>query len=236
MAEPHSLCVGLALRGFLPWRLVAHCLHVEPLCTVPSPPVDDELAAIEARAAAATPGPWSWWTSNSVRRLSSDATGKDGDVLDAHMHPSGRHADVSVSEADAAFIAASRADVPRLLARVRQAETRAAHGEHFANCYEQKFRRAEEREKRMARAAVDAQARVDRLEAALREVIAVAESTSFACCYAEGCTKRAAVLLDLMPACDEHAREFGPGSGDEMQSAVVLRRARALLGEGGRDG
>lgn len=25
-----------------------------------------------------TPGPWEWWTSNSFRRLSSKATGKDG--------------------------------------------------------------------------------------------------------------------------------------------------------------
>ena len=28
-----------------------------------------------------TPGPWKWWTSCSFNRLSSDATGKDGDVL-----------------------------------------------------------------------------------------------------------------------------------------------------------
>lgn len=52
-----------------------------------------------------TPGPWRWWTSNSVRRLSSDATGKDGDVLEA-QHSSGL-ASVRVSDADAALIAAA---------------------------------------------------------------------------------------------------------------------------------
>ena len=40
-----------------------------------------------------TPGPWRWWTSNSFRRLSSDATGKDGDVLYACVCPD-RVADV----------------------------------------------------------------------------------------------------------------------------------------------
>lgn len=30
-----------------------------------------------------TRGPWRWWTSNSLLRLSSDETGKDGDVLSA---------------------------------------------------------------------------------------------------------------------------------------------------------
>ena len=41
-------------------------------------PTDDELRAL---LAAATPGPWEWWTSNSFRRLSSNATRKDGDVM-----------------------------------------------------------------------------------------------------------------------------------------------------------
>ena len=41
-------------------------------------PTDEELRAL---LAAATPGPWEWWTSNSFRRLSSNATRKDGDVM-----------------------------------------------------------------------------------------------------------------------------------------------------------
>lgn len=52
-----------------------------------------------------TAGPWRWWTSNSVRRLSSDATGKDGDVLEA-QHSSGL-ASVRVSDVDASLIASA---------------------------------------------------------------------------------------------------------------------------------
>lgn len=52
-----------------------------------------------------TPGPWSWWTSNSVLRLSSDATRKDGDVLHAVVHRN--FADVVCSEADRNLIAAA---------------------------------------------------------------------------------------------------------------------------------
>ena len=43
-----------------------------------------------------TPGPWEWWTSNSFRRLSSKATGKDGDVLYATVQPSDGHPDVEL--------------------------------------------------------------------------------------------------------------------------------------------
>jgi hypothetical protein len=40
-----------------------------------------------------TPGPWAWWTSNSFRRLSSQATRRDGDVLHGTVQSDG-HADV----------------------------------------------------------------------------------------------------------------------------------------------
>jgi hypothetical protein len=36
-----------------------------------------------------TPGPWRIWTSNSFRRISSDATGHDGDVLHAVVQRDG---------------------------------------------------------------------------------------------------------------------------------------------------
>lgn len=36
-----------------------------------------------------TPGPWRWWTSCSFDRLSSDETGKDGDVLYATKYRDG---------------------------------------------------------------------------------------------------------------------------------------------------
>jgi hypothetical protein len=42
-----------------------------------------------------TPGPWSWWTSNSFRRLSSDPSGKDGDVMYACVQSDG-HPDIAV--------------------------------------------------------------------------------------------------------------------------------------------
>lgn len=36
-----------------------------------------------------TPGPWKWWTSNSFLRLSSQATGKDGGVIDFYVMKDG---------------------------------------------------------------------------------------------------------------------------------------------------
>ena len=41
-----------------------------------------------------TPGPWKWWTSCSFRRLSSEATCRDGDVLHAVTQRSDGHPDV----------------------------------------------------------------------------------------------------------------------------------------------
>jgi len=41
-----------------------------------------------------TPGPWMWWTSCSFRRLSSQVTGRDGDVLHAVVQRSDGHPDV----------------------------------------------------------------------------------------------------------------------------------------------
>lgn len=57
-------------------------------------------------AEAATPGPWTWWTSCSFRRLSSDASGKDGDVLHAVKYKDGV-CGIEGSESDMAFIAAA---------------------------------------------------------------------------------------------------------------------------------
>lgn len=73
-------------------------------------------------AQAATAGPWRWWTSCSFRRLSSDATGKDGDVLHAVVHRDGV-ADIQGSEADRAFIeSANPATVIALLDRIASLE------------------------------------------------------------------------------------------------------------------
>jgi len=75
----------------------------------------DKLVVLEKKA---TPGPWRWWTSCSFRRLSSDATGKDGDVLRAVLQRWDGHPDVHASEDDKALIAAVRNALPALLAEV----------------------------------------------------------------------------------------------------------------------
>lgn len=51
-----------------------------------------------------TKGPWEWWTSNSLKRLS--AGGKDGAVLHAYRCPDGA-SDIQVSDADARLIASA---------------------------------------------------------------------------------------------------------------------------------
>lgn len=53
-----------------------------------------------------TPGPWEWWTSNSFLRLSSRATGKDGDVIDSFSMSDGATS-LSVKVADMHLIAAA---------------------------------------------------------------------------------------------------------------------------------
>jgi|GEM_PF-4685191 len=59
---------------------------------------------IKAAAEKATPGKWMWWTSNSFLRLSSDATAKDGGVIDSYRMTDG-HTSLRVSKADQDFIA-----------------------------------------------------------------------------------------------------------------------------------
>lgn len=53
-----------------------------------------------------TPGPWEWWTSNSFLRLSSKATGKDGDVIDSFKMSDGQTS-LSVRVDDMHLIAAA---------------------------------------------------------------------------------------------------------------------------------
>lgn len=53
-----------------------------------------------------TPGPWQWWTSNSFLRLSSQATGKDGDVIDSFKMSDGATS-LSVKVDDMHLIAAA---------------------------------------------------------------------------------------------------------------------------------
>ncbi|WP_105610636.1 hypothetical protein [Cronobacter malonaticus] len=69
-----------------------------------------------------TPGPWEWWTSNSFLRLSSQATGKDGGVIDSYAMSDG-HTSLSVSKADMALIAAAP-DLLEALKSIMELQTR----------------------------------------------------------------------------------------------------------------
>lgn len=112
-----------------------------------TPLTNAELAAIRARAEAATPGPWRWWISNSFRRLSSDATGKDGDVLSGTVQRSDGHPDIAGSDVDKDFIAHARADVPALLAEVERLNDQ---GEQGAAQLTTALQRADAAERRVA--------------------------------------------------------------------------------------
>lgn len=82
---------------------------------------DEELEKV---AREATPGPWAWWTSCSYRRLSSEATGKDGDVLHGVAHKDGV-VDIQGSTANKIFIETFNPGTAlALLERVRKAEAR----------------------------------------------------------------------------------------------------------------
>jgi hypothetical protein len=71
---------------------------------------EDELKAIEARANAATPGPWDTTSEDCIVAAGDNlcSAGMDGD------YPGPKRTD------DAAFIAAARTDVPVLVAEVRR--------------------------------------------------------------------------------------------------------------------
>ena len=90
----------------------------------------EELEAIRQRLRAATPGPWRWWTSCSYRRLSSDATGKDGDVLRGDIQRHDGQPDVICSEADKALIAHAPEDISALLVEVERLSTEMAARSH----------------------------------------------------------------------------------------------------------
>lgn len=71
-----------------------------------------------------TPGPWEWWTSNSFLRLSSKATGKDGDVIDSFKMSDGQTS-LSVRVDDMHLIVAAPELLEALQLLLAQAENRA---------------------------------------------------------------------------------------------------------------
>ena len=80
---------------------------------------DDELAAIKARAEAATPGPWA----RDMGHISTVCSlGPDGRVLAkfAHFHRNGSWESTVQDDENAAFIAHAREDIPALLAEAER--------------------------------------------------------------------------------------------------------------------
>lgn len=86
----------------------------------------------KAVLAAATPLPWRWWTSNSMRRLSSDPTGKAGDVAHAFRAADGVP-DIAIREADMAAIETGVNAIGRYIADAEEAERRIAEIEQWHN-------------------------------------------------------------------------------------------------------
>jgi len=82
----------------------------------PKPWTPERHEACKARAAAATRGPWKWWTSNSHRRLTA-GDGQDGGVAYGTEHRDGC-GDIVISESDMAFTESAREDVPDMLAEI----------------------------------------------------------------------------------------------------------------------
>lgn len=80
------------------------------------PPLTEaELAAIEAREKAATAGPWAF----DNDKMRGDEIRHGDDVVLRSTMPWHDVTDIECAEADRAFIAAARTDVPRLLADLR---------------------------------------------------------------------------------------------------------------------
>lgn len=91
---------------------------------------EDELAAIEARANAATEGPWEWANEEDASRMCLEAPYKlsDGslirhDIISTVLNSGGYDsydAELEIEPQDAEFIAHSRQDIPALIAEVRR--------------------------------------------------------------------------------------------------------------------
>jgi hypothetical protein len=144
---------------------------------VPTDLPDTELDAIEARAKAATPGPWRQGAVDKIRVFGDP----DGETLAPGL---GRCVCIvnqwtgeERRDADAAFIAAAREDVPRLVAALREARKQLAEVVDYAARQDAELAtlRAEPA-RRTADAALDAAASWEqRLRNAMKNIASVTE-------------------------------------------------------------
>jgi len=75
---------------------------------------EDELSKIEARANAATPGPWTFLPDQRLERRGLGILGPSFERVALMPEPAGAH------PVDALFVAHARTDVPALVAEVRR--------------------------------------------------------------------------------------------------------------------
>lgn len=113
----------------------------------------EQLAAVEARAAAAFPGPWKAWD-----------RGIGYEVHTHHDEPLNYHHRETFGKADAEFIANARTDVPALLALVREQQAALDAVEDLIGYLEAC---AADDEPMFAKGKVSARAAADQLRAAL---------------------------------------------------------------------
>ena len=90
---------------------------------------DEELDAIQARAAAATPGPWEAFVEGRDHLAGDDfirTGGLNDDAPDMYVDLFYGARKMPAPPADLDFIAAARQDIPRLIAEVRRLRAREA--------------------------------------------------------------------------------------------------------------
>lgn len=87
------------------------------------------------RAKRATPLPWHWATSNSMRRLGSEK-GPDGDVAWGQTHPIDKTADIAISQRNMDYSESAANHAPLLAESLRRALDFLIHMRYCQSCAE----------------------------------------------------------------------------------------------------